>query len=188
MGNPGVMPWVSHFYIYTLDRSEAIPFPLAYFVLKHSFQIFSDYSCLFPAVSAPARLVSATLPPHRFRVVRACLWWICGQAQKLHRSKQSKREAAVRTTSRDPVHFTHSVNELFHVIDIFIRRVFRVNARTVQNDDLNAIRTKGFQCTRKAACFPDSLAAICKTTLFVKNLCNHENRFIAHDMSPHYNS
>ena len=42
MGNPGVMPWVSHFYIYILDRPEAIPFPLAYFVLKHSFQIFSD--------------------------------------------------------------------------------------------------------------------------------------------------
>ena len=42
MGNPGVMPWVSHFYIYTLDRPGAIPFPLAYFVLKHSFQIFSD--------------------------------------------------------------------------------------------------------------------------------------------------
>ena len=69
------------------------------------------------------------------------------------------------------VHSTDEVDELFHILNVTVRGIFRVQLGAIQNNNLDTICSQRFKCTRQASCFARRFTAISKAPLLVKNLC-----------------
>lgn len=74
--------------------------------------------------------------------------------------------------SRSSIQLSNLIDELFHVFDISVWCIFRINLRRVQNNNLNSIRSQCLQRSGKAAGLVGRLAAVGKAALLIKDFCN----------------
>ena len=99
---------------------------------------------------------------------------------------RSSSQIVVRTPcgSRDSVHLRDLIDELFHILDVGVWRVLRIDFGRIQNNDLHPIRPQRLQRSRKAAGLVGRLAEVGKTALLIKDFCNDVYLFIAHCHTP----
>ena len=81
---------------------------------------------------------------------------------------------------RSSIQLSDPIDELFHVLDIGVWRILRVNFRRIQNNNLNSIRPQRLQCSRQAVGLVGRLAEVGKAALLIKDLCNDVYLFFAH--------
>ena len=75
--------------------------------------------------------------------------------------------------SRSSIQLSNLIDELFHVFDIGVWRILRVNFRRIQNNNLNSIRSECFQGSRQAAGLVGRLAEAGKAALLIKAFFNN---------------
>lgn len=96
----------------------------------------------------------------------------CGDGPSLIMRKERK-QLGCSIQRADPI------NKLFHIFDILIGGILRVDAGAIQNHDLNALCPQRFQSTRETPGFPCCFAAVGQTALLVEYFRNDINHLIA---------